>query len=215
MLCWRWAGRWSRCCWPYSLSHGRSVSLSPRGSTLRWRDRLLLSWIAPRGIVAAAVSSLFALTLARSGYPQADRLVTVVFAIIIGTVVLQSLTSAPLARWLRVQQQRPRGVLIIGANSVARALALALQRLDIPVMLTDSSWEYYRQARMEGIPHGMATHGLNMRRTTSISAISRRCWRCRRTVIKTRWRFIISAIFSAPTRWRRCGPAHRCASAAI
>ena len=98
------------------------------------------------------MSSLFALTLARSGYPQADRLVTVVFAIIIGTVVLQSLTSAPLARWLRVQQQRPRGVLIIGANSVARALALALQRLDIPVMLTDSSWEYYRQARMEGIP---------------------------------------------------------------
>lgn len=71
---------------------------------------------------------------------------------IIGTVVLQSLTSAPLARWLRVQQQRPRGVLIIGANAVARALALALQRLDIPVMLTDSSWEYYRQARMEGIP---------------------------------------------------------------
>lgn len=77
---------------------------------------------------------------------------TVVFAVIIGTVVLQSLTSAPLARWLRVQQQRPRGVLIIGANAVARALALALQRLNIPVMLTDSSWEYYRQARMEGIP---------------------------------------------------------------
>ena len=128
------------------------IALSTWGSSLRWRDRLLLSWIAPRGIVAAAVSSLFALTLARSGYPQAERLVTVVFAVIIGTVVLQSLTSAPLARWLRVQQQRPRGVLIIGANAVARALALALQRLDIPVMLTDSSWEYYRQARMEGIP---------------------------------------------------------------
>lgn len=128
------------------------IAFSTWGSSLRWRDRLLLGWIAPRGIVAAAVSSLFALTLARSGYPQADRLVTVVFAVIIGTVVLQSLTSAPLARWLGVQQQRPRGVLIIGANAVARALALALQRLDIPVMLTDSSWEYYRQARMEGIP---------------------------------------------------------------
>ncbi|URQ60539.1 sodium:proton antiporter [Pantoea alhagi] len=128
------------------------IALSTWGSSLHWRDRVLLSWIAPRGIVAAAVSALFALTLARSGYAQADRLVTVVFAVIIGTVVLQSLTSAPLARWLRVQQQRPRGVLIIGANAVARALALALQRLDIPVMLTDSSWESYRQARMEGIP---------------------------------------------------------------
>jgi len=128
------------------------IAFSTWGSSLHWRDRVLLSWIAPRGIVAAAVSSLFALTLARSGYQQADRLVTVVFAIIIGTVVLQSLTSAPFARWLRVQQQKPRGVLIIGANAVARALALALQRLNIPVMLTDSSWEYYRQARMDGIP---------------------------------------------------------------
>jgi len=128
------------------------IALSTAGSSLHWRDRVLLSWIAPRGIVAAAVSALFALTLARSGYPGADRLVTVVFAIIIGTVVVQSLTSAAMARWLRVQQQQPRGVLIIGANSVARALAAALQKLDIPVLLTDSSWEYYRQARMDGIP---------------------------------------------------------------
>ncbi|WP_265422909.1 hypothetical protein, partial [Aeromonas salmonicida] len=53
-------------------------------------------------------------------------LVTVVFAIIIGSVVLQSLTSGMMARWLRVQQQKPRGVLIVGANSVARMLAQAL-----------------------------------------------------------------------------------------
>ena len=118
---------------------------------LHWRDRLLLCWIAPR-IVAAAVSSLFALTLQRSGYQGADRLVTVVFAIIIGTVVLQSLTSGMMARWLRVQQQKPRGVLIVGANSVARMLAQALIKLNVPVIVTDSSWEYYRQARMDGIP---------------------------------------------------------------
>ena len=81
------------------------IAVSTRRSSLHWRDRLLLCWIAPRGIVAAAVSSLFALTLQRSGYQGADRLVTVVFAIIIGTVVLQSLTSGMMARWLRVQQQ--------------------------------------------------------------------------------------------------------------
>ena len=122
------------------------IAVSTRRSSLHWRDRLLLCWIAPRGIVAAAVSSLFALTLQRSGYQGADRLVTVVFAIIIGTVVLQSLTSGMMARWLRVQQQKPRGVLIVGANSVARMLAQALIKLNVPVIVTDSSWEYYRRA---------------------------------------------------------------------
>ncbi|MEM6162569.1 sodium:proton antiporter [Erwinia sp. P6884] len=127
------------------------IAASTAGSSLHWREKLMLSWVSPRGIVAAAVSSLFALTLEKTGYPGADKLVTVVFAVIIGTVVLQSLTSSALARALRVQQQEPRGVLIVGANSVARALAGALKKLNIPVQVTDSSWEYYRQARMEGI----------------------------------------------------------------
>lgn len=128
------------------------IAISTVGSTLSWRDKLLLSWISPRGIVAAAVSSLFALTLQRNGYEGADKLVSIVFAIIIGTVVLQSLTSAPLAKLLRVQQRKPRGVLIIGANTVARTLAHSLVKQNVPVLLTDNSWEYYRLARMEGLP---------------------------------------------------------------
>lgn len=128
------------------------ILVSTWRSSLHWRDRLMLCWIAPRGIVAAAVSSLFALTLQKKGYEGAEQVVSVVFAIIIGTVVLQSLTSHQLARWLGVQQRKPRGVLIIGANTVARTLARALSKLDIPVQLSDNSWEYYRQARMEGLP---------------------------------------------------------------
>ncbi|CAI1763859.1 cation:proton antiporter [Serratia entomophila] len=155
------------------------IAVSTWRSSLHWRDRLLLCWIAPRGIVAAAVSSLFALTLQRSGYQGADRLVTVVFAIIIGTVVLQSLTSGMMARWLRVQQQKPRGVLIVGANSVARMLAEALMKMNIPVLVTDSSWEYYRQARMEGIPayygHAYSEHAenyLDLSDTAQVLALS-------------------------------------------
>ena len=153
-----------------SLNLSTDNELSNRFNQLRnglitEHRRALLSWIAPRGIVAAAVSSLFALTLQRMNYPEADKLVTVVFAVIIGTVVLQSLTSSRLARWLGVQQQKPRGVLIIGANSVARAVAQALIKLKIPVMVTDSSWEYYRQARMDGIPayygHAYSEHAEN------------------------------------------------------
>lgn len=128
------------------------IAVSTAGSTLNVREKVLLSWIAPRGIVAAAVSSLFALTLERSGYAGADKLVSVVFAIIIGTVVVQSLTSGPLAKLLKVQQRKPRGILIIGANSVARTVAHALVKQNIPVLLTDNSWEYYRLARMEGLP---------------------------------------------------------------
>ncbi|MCT4707471.1 cation:proton antiporter [Enterobacteriaceae bacterium H11S18] len=128
------------------------IAASTIGSTLSGRERLLLCWIAPRGIVAAAVSSLFALTLERSGYENADQLVSVVFAIIIGTVVVQSLTSAPLAKFLKVKQRKPKGVLIIGANTVARTIAHALVKQNIPVLLTDNSWEYYRLARMEGLP---------------------------------------------------------------
>ncbi|TBL98926.1 cation:proton antiporter [Hafnia alvei] len=155
------------------------IAVSTVGSSLKWREKALLSWIAPRGIVAAAVSSLFALTLQRMNYPEADKLVTVVFAVIIGTVVLQSLTSSRLARWLGVQQQKPRGVLIIGANSVARAVAQALIKLKIPVMVTDSSWEYYRQARMDGIPayygHAYSEHAenyLDLSDTAQVLALS-------------------------------------------
>ena len=151
------------------------IAVSTWRSSLHWRDRLLLCWIAPRGIVAAAVSSLFALTLQRSGYQGADRLVTVVFAIIIGTVVLQSLTSGMMARWLRVQQQKPRGVLIVGANSVARMLAQALIKLNVPVIVTDSSWEYYRQARMDGIPayygHAYSEHAENYLDLSNIAQV--------------------------------------------
>lgn len=155
------------------------IAVSTLGSALTWREKALLSWIAPRGIVAAAVSSLFALTLQRAGFPDADKLVTVVFAIIIGTVVLQSLTSSRLARWLKVQQQKPRGVLIIGANTVARTVAQALMKLKIPVLVTDSSWEYYRQARMDGIPayygHAYSEHAetyLDLSDTAQVLALS-------------------------------------------
>lgn len=129
-----------------------NILVSTWRSPLHWHDKLLLCWIAPRGIVAAAVSSLFALTLQKDGRQGADQIVTVVFAIITGTVVLQSLSGAWLARRLGVQQKKPQGVLIVGANTAARTLAHALKKLNIPVQLSDNSWEFHRLARMEGLP---------------------------------------------------------------
>src|SRR5690606_27036242 len=72
-----------------------SIFLSAIGTSLTWRDKLYLSWIAPRGIVAAAVSALFAFQLERIGYESAGVLVPLVFMLIITTVTLQSLTARP------------------------------------------------------------------------------------------------------------------------
>ncbi|WP_115720078.1 cation:proton antiporter [Gallaecimonas mangrovi] len=118
---------------------------------LSWRDKAFLSWIAPRGIVAAAVSSLFALRLEQAGVADASKLVSLSFAVIISTVVLQSLTAGPIAKLLGVVRDAPKGVLIIGANSLARAVAQSLKKMEIQVLLADPVWENYRLARMEGL----------------------------------------------------------------
>ncbi len=128
------------------------VLFSTLGSSLNWRERTLLAWIAPRGIVAAAVSALFALRLQQEGMQQAALLVPLTFMVIIGTVVLQSATSRLFAVWLGVAEPDPRGFLIIGANPVARTIGKALQKQEYSVLLTDTSWENIRAARMAGLP---------------------------------------------------------------
>lgn len=122
------------------------------GSPLKWRERLLIGWIFPRGIVAAAIASLFALRLEETDIAGAEQLVPLVFAVIIGTVVIQSITAAPLARWLRVAEPEPRGVLIVGGNEVARMLASALLEAGFRVLLADDSWRNINKARMQSIP---------------------------------------------------------------
>ena len=129
-----------------------NVLLSTFGSKLNWRERALLAWIAPRGIVAAAVSAIFAIRLDEAGHQGALLLVPLTFAVIIGTVVLQSATARPLARLLKVAEPAPSGFLIVGANGPARAIAKALQQLGSRVLLTDSNWENIRAARMENLP---------------------------------------------------------------
>ena len=78
-------------------------------------------------------------------------LVSLTFIIIIGTVLLQSSTSRILARMLDVAEPAPRGFLVIGANIVARKLAKILTELNYRVLLTDTSWDNIRAARMEGL----------------------------------------------------------------
>lgn len=129
-----------------------SVLVSTIGSELSWQERALLAWIAPRGIVAAAVSALFAIRLGQEGIPGAEMLVPLTFAVIVGTVLLQSLTAKWFARLLGVAESSPRGFLIIGANNTAVKIGKALKDLNVDVILCDSSWSNIRHARMNGLP---------------------------------------------------------------
>jgi len=133
------------------LARPLKVLVSTLGSHLKWQERALLAWIAPRGIVAAAITALFAIRLRDYGFVEADLLVPLTFMVIIGTVVLQSATAGFLARLLGVAEPEPKGFLIIGANSVARAIADVLKKKGLSILVTDSNWEHIKAARMLGL----------------------------------------------------------------
>ncbi len=118
---------------------------------LNWKEKALISWIAPRGIVAAAVSSLFAIKLEQLGYTEASSLAALTFLVIIVTVLLQSFTARPLARMLGVAEEEPRGVLIIGANNVSRAIGKVLSEKGFRVKVADTNWSEIQAARMDGL----------------------------------------------------------------
>ncbi|HHY0493179.1 cation:proton antiporter [Vibrio parahaemolyticus] len=135
------------------VSRPLSIFLSTMRSNLNLKDKLFLSWVAPRGIVAASISSLFAIKLTEYGVDGASLLVPMTFMVIIGTVVLQSATARPMAIALGVAEPAPRGFLLIGANRVAREIGQALARYDRRVLMTDSNWEYISQVRMMGLDY--------------------------------------------------------------
>lgn len=129
-----------------------SVWLSTIKTGLSWKEKLFLGWMAPRGIVAAAVTAIFALELAeQGGYSQAESMVPNMFFIIVGTVAIYGLSAAPLGRWLGVAQPNPQGVLIVGAHAWARNIASTLQDKGFQVLLIDNNREHIRNASLEGL----------------------------------------------------------------
>lgn len=127
------------------------VALSFIKSDFSWREKAMVAWIGPRGIVAAAVSAVFALRLEELGVDGADKLVPLAFLIIIGTVVFQSLTARPVARMLKVAMPKTHGVLIVGANPLSISIAEALKRAKVDSVICDSNWESLRMARISGL----------------------------------------------------------------
>ncbi|MFP6583105.1 MAG: sodium:proton antiporter [Candidatus Hydrogenedentota bacterium] len=128
-----------------------SILVATLGSKLTTKERLFLAWMAPRGIVAAAVSSIFAIHLSEQGYAEASVLPTITFMVIVGTVLTYGLTAKLVARKLDLAEPDPRGFLIVGASAWARAFAAELHKAEIPVLMVDSNWLAVSAARMQGL----------------------------------------------------------------
>lgn len=128
-----------------------AIMLATVGAGMRLNERLLLAWIAPRGIVAAATAGVMGPGLIDAGY-NADVLLPLVFAIIFATVFSHGLSLNWLSARLGLASKHRDGVLIVGASPWTVELARTLHDMGVNVLLVDSSWHNLRPARLAGIP---------------------------------------------------------------
>ncbi|UOQ50186.1 sodium:proton antiporter [Gracilibacillus caseinilyticus] len=130
-----------------------SVFLSTINSGLNLREKTLVGWIAPRGIVALTVASYFASILADEGFAGSSLITPLTFALVFSTVVVHGFSIGWLAKKLNLSAEGNPGVLIVGSNRFSNALVKVMQELDIPSVVVDSSWDRLQRARKAGIPH--------------------------------------------------------------
>lgn len=121
-------------------------------SDLNWRQKLFLSWIAPRGIVSASVASLFAILLTDRGISGGDAIKALVFLTIIMTVLVQGLTASVVARLLGITARRDTsGAVIVGCNPLSLLIARLFKEQGESVVLIDTNAEACREAEREDL----------------------------------------------------------------
>lgn len=123
---------------------------------LNWGEKLFLGCIAPRGIVAASISSLFAIELYSLGIEEAAILAPLTFLVIVATVLINGISSKHLALLFKVAEPHPQGFLFLSANKFSRLLASSLQQEGFIVKLVDNNWSHVRAAKIQ---HLDAYHG--------------------------------------------------------
>jgi NhaP-type Na+/H+ or K+/H+ antiporter len=138
------------------------VALSAWRSPLSLRERAFVTWMAPRGIVAAATASAFGLSLTQAGVSGADRILPIAFVVIFGTVVLYGLTAAPVARLLGVAGAGAPVVVVVGGHAWARTIAQALKAAGLRVRLWSGSRDERTAAREVGLEAGEIPLGVDV-----------------------------------------------------
>jgi|TARA_R110001606_G_scaffold141792_2_gene281039 NhaP-type Na+/H+ or K+/H+ antiporter len=127
------------------------VFLSTTGSKLNFREKLFISWVGPRGIVAAGIASLFGSKLILRGEPGAEYITPLVFMIVLGTVLLNASTARFMAKLLGVFLEKSEGILIIGASKVPRLIASYLKKNNRHVVLIDNNQNNIEKAKNLGL----------------------------------------------------------------
>lgn len=127
------------------------VFLSTRKSTLKINEKIFISWVGPRGIVAAGIASLFGLKLVNKGIEGAEYITPLVFMIVMGTVLLNATTARPFAKLIGVFLKKSTGILIIGASEVSQLIGEYLLKNDRHVVLIDSNLTNIANARKKGL----------------------------------------------------------------
>jgi NhaP-type Na+/H+ or K+/H+ antiporter len=120
-------------------------------SDLNWRQKVFLSWVAPRGIVCASVASLFAISLTNRGINGGDAIKALVFLTIIMTVVFQGLTAGWVANWLQITTKEAKGAIIVGCNPLSLLIARFFQQRGEEVVMIDTDPESCEAAEAENL----------------------------------------------------------------
>jgi hypothetical protein len=127
------------------------IFLSTHKSSLKLNEKLFISWVGPRGIVAAGIASLFGLKLADKGVLGAEYITPLVFMIVLGTVLLNATTARLFAKLVGVFLVKSNGILIIGASKVSRLLGNYLENNGRHVVLIDSNQTNIKKAKNLGL----------------------------------------------------------------
>ncbi len=128
-----------------------AVFLSTYKSSLQLNEKLFISWVGPRGIVAAGIASLFGTKLMKQGVTGAEYITPLVFMIVLGTVLLNATTARMVAKVVGVFLKSSEAIVIIGASDAARVIGKYLTDNGRRVVLLDQNKSYIEQARDLGI----------------------------------------------------------------
>lgn len=128
-----------------------SVFVSTYDSSLRINERLFISWVGPRGIVAAGIASLFGSKLIKQGVEGAEYITPLVFMIVLGTVLLNATTARFFAKIFGVFLKKSGGILIFGASEVSQLLGQYLENNGRHVVLIDGNQNNIQKAKDLGL----------------------------------------------------------------
>lgn len=128
-----------------------TVFASTIGSSLKTNEKLFISWVGPRGIVAAGISSLFGSKLVSKDIVGAEYITPLVFAVVLVTVILNATTARVVAKWMNVMLTKADGILMVGASKVSRLIATYLQKNNRHVVLIDSNKLNINRAKELGL----------------------------------------------------------------